>query len=149
MHIVAEVHGDERAAHNLEVIGFRAKDIRKIQSRVRTIFRKSEKKRFAAEGPGWASLSEETRERKRRDGLNPRIMVATSALYDSLVLSRSAKQINTSKPGEFHFGTKVRYAVFHDEGRGVPVRELIHLTPAERKAIDEKVAAFIIEGRTT
>lgn len=147
--LVIEDRGTAAATHDLAQLGVRAKDVRKVSQRIRTVYRKSERQRFNARGPGWPPLAESTVETKRRKGLDLRIMRARDTLADSLIKSRAPQQINERRPDGFRFGTRVRYAYYHEKGMGrLPVRDLINLTADDRKQIDNILMQFIVEGDT-
>jgi|tagenome__1003787_1003787.scaffolds.fasta_scaffold20364586_1 hypothetical protein len=144
---VAEVLGAEAAAHDLEMVGVRARDVRGISYKVRTVFRKAEEARFDRQGPGWPDLAEATKQRKARQGLSPRTMRAKNVLYRSLTSPRAADQVDRREQTEMEFGTSVPYAHWHEQGKGVPQRKLIDLSQRERNAIDEAIGEFIASGQ--
>jgi phage gpG-like protein len=142
-----EVKGEEKAAADLAALGVRAGDIRPLSYKVRTIFRKAEQERFDYSGPGWPPLADSTRERKARQGLDPRAMRAKETLYRSLTSPRASFQVDRRDRTEFEFGTTVPYAHFHETGRGVPARPLIDLTPRQQHDINDAIAAFIARNQ--
>lgn len=147
--IDVQERGVDRAKRNLEEMGLRAKDVRGVSFKVRTVFRKAEERRFNSQGDGsWPPLAQATREAKARNGQDPRMLRATGALFRSLTSPRAAGQIDERRPDEFRFGTKLPYAQFHDTGRGVPKRKLIDLTVKERREIDDAISAFIARNET-
>ena len=140
--------GAAKAAHDLELLGRRAQDVRPVSYKVRTVFRKAEQSRFVYQGPGWERLAEGTQLRKSREGLDPRILRAKNVLYRSLTSPSAAFQVDRRDAHEFEFGSDVPYAHFHQEGRGVPERILIDLTPAERRQMTKAMQAYIASGNT-
>jgi phage gpG-like protein len=142
-----EARGIERATHALNGVSKRAGDIRDSSYKIRTIFRNAEKERFASNGRGsWDGLADSTKEYKARENQDPRVLRASNALYKSLTAPRAREQIDARERDELRFGTEVPYAVFHDQGRGVPTRTLIDLTPQERRRIDVALEKYIAEG---
>lgn len=140
-----EVRGQRKAAIDLRQLGERSSDIRRVSEKVRSIYRKSNERRFDTSGSGtWPPLAADTKERKARAGLDPRPMRATGALYRSLTSPRASDQVDRRDPTEFRFGTTLPYARFHDLGTGgEKKRELIELTPAEQHQIRKIVSAYI------
>ena len=145
--IVIKEEGSDKAALHLHELGLRASDARKAAPAIKRVFSKAERRRFDAQGPGWPPLADSTRERKAAQGLPDKTMQATKALYRSLASERGGNQIDQRRPTEFEFGTSLPYAIYHETGKGVPVRELIDLTPAERAEIDKVLERYIARGK--
>lgn len=141
-----DVEGADAAAYNLERIAARARDVRGVKSKVRSLYERSEQRRFDHDGYGWPPLAASTVARKRQAGLDPRTLRARNVLYRSLTEPNAAMRIDDSRPDEFRFGTEVPYARFHEHGRGVPRRKLIELRRSDRKAISEAISAFVAKG---
>jgi phage gpG-like protein len=140
--------GAGKAAVDLHKLGDRASDVRRVSEKVRSVYRKSNERRFQRDGDGdWPRLADTTEERKAREGLDPRPLRATDRLYRSLTSTRATGQVDVRDPTEFRFGTEIPYARFHDTGRGVPTRKLIEFTPAERKQITELISGYVAKGR--
>jgi len=140
--------GSLRAAFDLEELGRRASDIRPLSYKVRTAFRQAEEARFDRQGPGWPPLADSTKERKARQGLDPRVMRAKQVLYRSLTSPRAALQVDRREQHEMEFGTQVPYAHFHQTGTGVPRRPLVELTVAQHQALTEAMAEYVSKGQT-
>lgn len=141
-------HGTAKAVSDLAKLGERGSDIRRVSEKVRSVYRKAEERTFDQSGPGWPPLADTTRDRKLREGLDPRPLRATGALYRALTAARAAGQIDIREPTEFRFGTTLPYARFHDSGEGVPQRKPIQLTVAERRQIEQLISAFIAREQT-
>jgi phage gpG-like protein len=137
--------GAGKAALNLHRLGERARQNRPAARKVDRVIARSEKDRFAKEGPGWPDLAASTRARKEREGLPTEILRASGALYRSLTEGGS-DHVDTWTPDEFRFGTEVPYAVYHDVGQGVPKRKLIELTVSDRRRITEAIADWVVDG---
>jgi len=130
-------------------MGRRASDIRPLSFKVRTVFRQAEETRFDRMGPGWPPLAESTRERKARDGLDPRVMRAKGVLYRSLTSPRAALQVDRRDQHEMEFGTQVPYAKYHQTGTGVPRRPVVELSMAQHQALTEAMAEYVSKGQTS
>jgi phage gpG-like protein len=145
MKIAVEVRGAGKAAVNLHRLGERGADVRPVSEKVRSVYRKSTERRFRTRGEGaWPPLAGSTMERKQRQGLDPRPLRATEKLYRALTSPRAAGQVDVRDRSEFRFGTTLPYARFHDTGSGgVPRRELIELTPAERREVTKLISGHV------
>lgn len=142
--------GADVAARNLEAMGDRARDVRPAKRAVHDVFRKAQQRHYATRGDGeWPALKQSTREAKARKGLDPRVMHASNALYNSLVSASGAGAVNEARMDELEFGTSVPYAVFHKEGRGVPKRDPIGLTARDREAITDTLSRYIAKNDRT
>jgi phage gpG-like protein len=145
-----DAKGVQRTAKHMDDVARRAGNVKDASYKVRTVYRKAEERRFQSRGAGsWPALKESTREWKARTNSDPRMMRATNALYKALTSPRAGGQVDERKPDEFRFGTDLPYATFHDRGKGVPLRKLIDLTPAERQEIDDALGDYIARGDTT
>jgi len=142
---VVEAVGAAKAASDLELMGKRAQNVRPLDAVIRRVFLESEKERFEGQNqrPKWPPLADSTRERKARQGLDPRALRATQALHASLTQEGAAGQVDEPSPGSFRFGTKLPYAFYHDTGTGVPKRKLVGLTTKQRSGIKEIVGHYI------
>ena len=139
--------GVPEATRELRQVGERGSDMRRIGGKVRTVYRGATQRQFESKS-GWPPLAGSTKERKARDGLDPRPLRATGALYRSMTASSAADQIDVREPDELRFGTTVPYAQFHEYGRGVPQRKLLVISPADEIEIERILAAYIIQGRS-
>lgn len=85
------------------------------------------RRRFEQAGPGWPRLAKSTEIKKaRRIGGPSRILVDSGRLLGSF--SRGAgDNVNRVEALRGEFGSSVPYGIFHQEGRGVPQREIIKL----------------------
>jgi hypothetical protein len=144
-----EQHGAAQAAVDLRELGDRGSDIRRVSEKVRRVYRDSNERRFATQGLGsWPSLADSTDDRKAREGADVRPMRRSGALYRALTSARANDQIDVRERTEFRFGTTLPYAGYHDSGTGGEKRrELVELTPAERRQVDELIEAWIARSR--
>ena len=145
---IIESRGAGKAAADLAAVGKRGSDIRQVANQVRTIYLRSNQRRFATNGGGqWPSLKPSTVDRKARQGIDPRpLHGATGDLYRSLTSAHAAEQIDTRDRTELRFGTTVPYAGFHDQGKGRMHRELIELTAAEREQVSQTISAYVAKA---
>lgn len=140
-----EVRGARKAAVDLAELGERGSDIRRVSEKVRTIYRKSNERRFASRGLGsWPALADSTLERKARGGYPSQTLVRSGDLERSLTAPRASDQIDRRDKTEFRFGTTLSYAAYHDSGTGGEKRrELVELTPAERAEVSRLISGYV------
>jgi hypothetical protein len=140
-----EVRGARKAAVDLAELGERGSDIRRVSEKVRSIYRRSNERRFASNGLGsWPPLADSTVERKLRGGYDPRPMRRTGDLERALTAPRASDQIDRRDRTEFRFGTTLPYAGYHDSGTGgEKKRELVELTASERNQISDLISAYV------
>jgi phage gpG-like protein len=98
----------------------RARNLKPAFERVHSLFLEIERKQFDTEGRsgsgGWAPLADSTRTRKAARGQDPRILRSTERLFRSLTEPVFGDHISRITEDEAFFGTKVPYAVFHQQG---------------------------------
>lgn len=134
-----EVRGATAAAVDLKRLGDRGSDIRRVSEKVRAVYRRSNEQRFGSGGAGsWPPLAPATKEKKAREGLDPRPLRETGALYRSLTSPRVAGQIDERDPTEFRFGTTLPYAYVQTK-----TRDLIELTASDRKQVTDLISGYI------
>ena len=135
--ISIDVKGSEAAERRIREIGERATEYRQIARRLAPVFSRSGEERFSSDGFGkWPPLAEST---KRRHG-NHQILRLTGRLEASLT-SLDATDVR----GEgVSYGTDVDYAVFHQEGRGNPTREVVGTTPRQRDRLVATIQRYIV-----
>ena len=147
--MVVEATGAARAQRDLEAMGRRAQDVKPLDQVIRGIFLKAEEARFQGteQRPRWKPLADSTRERKAREGQDPRTLRATQVLHRSLTEPGAAMQVDEPTTGSFRFGTKVPYAFYHDTGTGVPKRKLVGLSKVRRTEVNDHIADFIAKAK--
>ena len=145
-----EIRGARKAAVDLSELGERGSDIRRVSEKVRSIYRKSNERRFASNGMGsWPALAPATVERKARAGAIAPPMVRTGDLERSLTSARASDQIDRRDKTEFRFGTTLSYAGYHDSGSGgMKRRELVELTASERNQVSKLISAYVSRAET-
>jgi len=144
--VQVKTKGKEKTVTMLEQLGVRAGDVRKVSGRVRKVYIASEKRRFDSDGPGWPPLRESTVARKARGNLDPRIMRARGDLAASLTQGSGPQQIKRKRRDGYQFGTKIRYAIFHQEGRGVDERLLVEMSDSDTAQMNDVLQQFIVTG---
>lgn len=83
-------------------------------------------------------LSPLTEARKARLYGGPsQILIATRQLYESFSTG-SSQAVERIAPLSAEFGTSVFYAMFHQEGRGVPQRKIIDISPQQEAELAEE-----------
>lgn len=138
MRIDLEVRGVDVTARKLSRLGRRAVDMRPAFDRIADEFIEGERRRFST-GSGWAPLASATKARKRREGLDPRIMHATGRLEGVLTRRSAAGQVLVIDRDSITFGLKggrsKGYAgVISQRGRkSQPVRKVVVLAQRERR----------------
>jgi len=144
-----EQKGVPQATKHLHELGERGSDIRRVSEKLRTVYRESNKRRFAGRLGRWAPLDEDTVARKHRQGLSSRTMVATGALEKSLTAPRAKNQIDERGKEFMRFGTTLFYARMSDKGtKTQPKRKLVQLTPKDRKKIVGYIERYIAKAQT-
>ena len=129
---VIESHGDKAAARAVALLGKRGEDPRPAFAQMQDDLRAAEVEWYDSHGEGsWPHLDERTLENKQRQGYPPEPLVATGALRRSLTVKRGQKGIRSATKTRLRFGTRVPYAVFHQEARGVPQRR--PLVPVDQR----------------
>lgn len=145
-----EIRGARKAAVDLAELGERGSDIRRVSEKVRSIYRRSNARRFASSGLGsWPALADSTVERKAREGSSGPPMVRSGDLMRALTSPRAADQVDRRDRTEFRFGTTLPYAVYHDSGTGgEKKRELVELTANERAQVSRLISAYVARAET-
>jgi phage gpG-like protein len=137
--------GAGAAAASLLMVGERAANTAPVKPALDVVFSGDERRRFDEEGPGWARLNEATQTIKQANGLDPRILRATGALYESL--TRMAGGERASWPDTIRFGTDVPYARFHQHGtRNMPKRKVVGVSTVAQAEMSRLLEAYIARG---
>lgn len=110
-----------------------------------------ERKQFDSQGGygsgGWAALAPSTVARKRRLGLDPRILRETGALFKS-VTGKASTNVALPKKDGLVFGTTIEYGRFHQLGTSrMPARPVVELPESDKREIIKIVQRHIVEGR--
>lgn len=94
---------------------------------------KSQGRRY---GGSWTFLQPETIKRKLAKGQDPKILMASHKLMDSLTIRDAPFQILHVGKDEVWLGTDLDYAATHQHGdhdRGIPARPFINFYPPDRQ----------------
>jgi phage gpG-like protein len=127
------------------MVGERAANVAPVKPALDAVASGDERRRFDEQGPGWAQLNEATRAFKAANGLDPRILRATGALFASL--TRMAGGEEASWPDTIRFGTDVPYARFHQHGtRNMPKREVVALSTVAQAEMSRLLESYIAGG---
>lgn len=101
---------------------------------------------FASHGDGeWPPLAESTIEQKSRLGYPPDPLVRTGHLLDTL---RDPNAAVERSPDQMSWGSEAEYAGYHQEGDGVPQRQVIpDPFPAEdRRKLEQEMVEWLNEA---
>lgn len=148
-----EAYGDKLVARELTRFSVRGADASPAFEVIADQFMRSEKHRFSTKGNGtWQALAASTRARKAASR-NPtirananRILIATGRLRRSLTVRHDPDQELIVTPGFMVFGTKVAYAGWHQNGRGVPTRKPLGFTETGKRDALRTLQRFIVTG---
>lgn len=106
----------------------------------------AERERFEGRGARWRKIAPSTLRKDAQQGRDPRPMIATGDLRDSLTRRGDPQMIVRVKPGELIFGTRVWYARFHQRGEGQPKRTVVGLTRVQKQRLVESLRDFFFKG---
>lgn len=140
-----EIRGLGKAMGTIAGVAARSADIRRVGGAVKAVYLSSNERHWA--NPGWQALSQETIERKQRQGIDVRPERGKSgALYRSLTKdhARGVKDVRT--PDSLRFGSKIWYAAFQQGTVFQPARDLIELSWIERQMISRILSRYIAHG---
>lgn len=141
--------GDREASSRIRQIGERGSDIRGASSKVRTVYREAQQRRWASQGFGtWPALKPSTVASKQRAGEPRAPMRASGALMRSMTAARARDQVDERTSSELVFGTTLPYAAYHEQGNGVPKRSLVDFPAADERRMAEAMRDYITEGRS-
>ena len=156
--IDTEVIGDEKVLLDLEEMIGRANDARPATRKVKEIFIESNKKNFESEGAHigapWPELTEATKERKAREGLDPRPLHGKSGDLERSLAGGKGKRTGATKKGA-RAGSGIWYGIFargtkgsvHSHNTGEVARKVVGVNRSEEEEILESVAGYIVHGR--
>jgi len=140
--------GDKQAAASVHAVGERGGDLRGAAAKVRTIVRQAQEQRFDSAGFGrWPALKQSTIENKARTNSDRRPLRKTGALYRSLTAARARGQVDDRKRDSLAFGTNLPYARFHQQGKGVPQRELESFPTRIDRELTRAMDEYVTTGR--
>lgn len=147
------ISGDKLIQEKLTRISTNIKDFSPIFRVISDRFYQYERSLFQSEGgisgSKWVPLSRSYASWKVRQNIYPgnSILNLSGDLKVSLTNSNAFGSINIIKPNELVMGTRIPYAIAHQEGRGLlPVRKPIDISTNERRKWITLVNAFIWKG---
>src|SRR5262249_31960980 len=141
-----ETKGVGKAVESIASLGHRAGDIRRTGDAVKRVYSQSNARRFA-QSP-WVPLAASTIERKRRQGLPLKPLVAKGALMRSLTASSGRGQIDKRENDELRFGSRLYYAAWQQGTIFQPERKIIELSWVEHKMVTNIISRYIAKGET-
>jgi hypothetical protein len=142
-----EARGVGKAVTDLHKVGERGSDVRRVSEKVRSVYRDSNRKRFAGYAR-WKALDEDTLERKRRAGQDTRINRQSGALEKSLTAARANDQIDVREPTVLRFGSTLFYARWQDKGtKTQPKRKLIAISKRDKEKIIGLIERFVARNQ--
>jgi phage gpG-like protein len=158
MRVDTEVIGDEKVLLDLEKMIERANDARPATKQVKEILIKSNRENFESAGSHigapWAPLTEATKERKAREGLDPRPLHGKTGALAASLTGGKGKRTGATRKGA-RAGTGVWYSVFArgtkgsagSHNTGEVARKLVGVTHSEEEEILTTVSTYIVHGR--
>lgn len=137
-----ETRGVARTHRALMAVSRRGADARPAWPMVLDMLQGQAQRRFTTEGrdAGWEPVAGTTVARDVRTNRDPRLMRTTGKLERALTADRARGGVRRRGKTQLRFGTSLPYAVFHQEGRGVPKRILV-----EMDAMTQARAARMLE----
>lgn len=144
MEILIEARGVEQSASLLERLARKGENGRLLLPSLIDQLLEAERDRFAG-GVRWKRATPGTRSKDRRAGRDPRLLVNTGRLMDSLTRRGGRDQVLEIRPNELKFGTRVYYAVFHQKGRGVARRAPVGLTRKQKTSLIDELRKLLLE----
>ena len=149
-----EVDGDVQVSRKLLRLGEYAGDATPVFDSMADDIIKLTKRQFDTQGSsgsgGWDQLKPETIRRKanHKPPLDPRILRATGALFNSLTSRGGSNQILETKKDSLTFGTKLPYSGVHQRGGGsVPQRRPVEFSKRDRNGLVKSLQRYIMTGQ--
>lgn len=124
------------------------RDLRPVWDEIHRDFMSHERDLFEAQGAvgglsKWKELNRNYRAWKMSRGYDGRILIKTGRLRESLVATGKDHVFRTSSK-RMTVGTRVPYAIYHQEGRGVPLRAPIRATEDMRRRWTRMIQRYVI-----
>lgn len=145
-----EASGDRLISRRFERFADRSVAAAPAFQRIADNFRGYERRLFDSEGVSggrkWDELAASTVKAKAAADQDPRILRATGALRNSLVLKRDPEHEEVVADDFLLFGSKLDYAGYHQRGRGVPTRKPLQFTEAQKKRVLKTLQRYITTG---
>lgn len=157
MNIETEVIGEDTVLLNIAEMTERARDARPATRKVRDMMIESNRKQFESAGShlgaSWAPLTEATKARKEREGIDPRPLHGKTGALGTSLAGGKGKRTGATK-SIARAGSGVWYGVFtrgtkgglHSHNTGEPGRKIVGLSQAELDEALDIVGAYIVRG---
>lgn len=129
-----EVQGADELARGFRGLISRLNNLRPFYKSISSDFFRSNEALVFRNSPGrFTDLKQETKDRKlaRFNRVYP-ILVATGKLRRSLSDKSDTNSVNRISSTSLEIGTKIPYARFHQEGKGVPERTILSVDIGRR-----------------
>lgn len=152
MRLDLEIFGDKQVDRELLRFRERADDMRPVFTALADDFLNMERAQFRSQGlfgsGGWAPLKQSTVDRKAAAGLDPRILHATLALYQSLTSSSDQHHVRRVTGDSLVVGTDLLYAGVHQNPvtSPLPQRRPVEFREQDRRAWIKALQSFLVNG---
>lgn len=155
MRIVFELAGEKQIARDILRVGDRGTDMRPAFHSTADFWMLETERNFESEGRhasgGWTPLNPDYLARKlaHRPRLDPRILHATLALFDSLTVEGDENQVLTIRKNELTYGSRLPYAAAHQRprpGSRLPRRRPVEFTEAARRQTVKILQRYVMTG---
>jgi phage gpG-like protein len=145
--------GIKSTLKRLRGLSDRAKDLRPIWPKVADDWARMNKLTFQRDGASsgwtaWEPISPEWAAWKSANGFDSAILRQTGTLKNSLIKRSDGNFIFQPTKQGVRLGTTVKYASFHEKGRGVPQRELLRNDSKAEKRWAKIIERYVVDGVT-
>ena len=137
------ITGDEEVALELRGLALRAGDAAPAFAVLEQTMEENEARWFRTRGSGtWPPLKDETKKRKRREGLPSAPLYGKSLRLSESLAGHTSDSVRFIGPDVLVFGTSVEYARFHRYGTA----RMAERNPLTRSAFVEADAREVLSG---
>ena len=152
MNVEITTTGTEAASRRFTLVGDRGEDPRPALRVIADDWADREREHFESRGGGrWQPNAPSTIARKRREGLDVRVLHAKGVLMASLTEPRKRFTVRRVRPNMLVFGTSAGVAKLHHKGvpsRKIPARPLLAIDARAVREAGELVARYVVDGTT-
>lgn len=148
-----ESYGETVVNRSLLRIAEHFEDPKPALEAVADLLRGDVEEQFDTEGGhasgGWKALSQKRIDEKARLGLDPRILRASGALYESLTRKFDPRHIERLSGSSLTFGSTVFYGIFHQSSEPrtvIPFRPPIALTEQDKRTMVKAMQRALVGG---
>lgn len=149
-----EAFGEKQVSRELLRIGSYAGDARPLWFQLIRKIMGWNRKQFESGGHrasgGWAPLKPATVEFKKRHNLDPRILIATGALMESLTKLGAKNQTVVVQEDQMVFRSTLPYGIPHQKPKSssnLPRRRIIEFRPKDRSEIIKDIQQYVLKGK--